>query len=55
MRMGEGMDESAVALRLDTPWCIPANHQANCAPAPPQACLNAQFNEVVFRFVVNYG
>jgi hypothetical protein len=39
MRLGEGMNECALVLRLDSPWGIAANHQANCAPAPPQALV----------------
>ena len=38
MRLGKGMGEPALVLRVGSAWHVPTNDQASGAPAPLQAC-----------------
>jgi hypothetical protein len=54
----EGMDKSALALRVESAVRIPAEHKPDSVPAPLPACLDAELNEMVFGFaegVVSYS
>ena len=55
MRLGQGIDELQLVLRVDSAWRIPAHHQASGVPAPLQACLDVKRNEIIFGFVERVG
>ena len=51
MRLGEGMDKCALVLCVHGALHIPANYKPDRASASLKAGLDAELNEIVFRFV----
>ena len=51
MRLGEAMNQCALVLRVDSALRIPANHKPNSVSASLQGCLDAELQEIIFRFV----